>query len=303
MYEVYMPFIPNILSVDDDTDFSMLLGVAFKNVSILDSALSISEAKSQINKTNYDAIILDYHLPDGLSPELARWIRKEKGFSTHLAIISSNPFTQNEISALKHELCLIDILKKPVPLQTLGNFAKRLIEQLNLAVQSQILEKKLELMIKGNGQVNFTDQLKDEQSFLFQTLERLINKKKQKVNAHLLCKIHDLLSRAKSGIIPVKSSDDQVADDKIFYVLSENPAFGMDLAISGQNEFHVAIETNIYRGATLLQDAEFNPKFIVSDQKACALIEKIEIKKGYRKVKNPKELSRFMPENCQVYRT
>lgn len=105
-----------ILCVDDDIDFCRylqrlghLLGVR------LDRALSIAEAKKKIETSNdYQAYIIDGHLPDGSGFDLAKLIREKKGTEVPIGFVSR--FYQDAASfRLLREILHVDyVLEKPI---------------------------------------------------------------------------------------------------------------------------------------------------------------------------------------------
>lgn len=113
-----------ILCVDDDIDFCRylqrlghLLGVR------LDRALSIAEAKKKIEGNNdYQAYIVDGHLPDGSGFDLARLIREKKGTKVPIGFVSR--FYQDAASfRLLREILHVDyVLEKPIRPEDVENF-------------------------------------------------------------------------------------------------------------------------------------------------------------------------------------
>lgn len=73
-----MPDGLNVLLVDDDNLFAAMISAYLKDHNIkLDLAESVSTAKKTFDPQKFNAAIIDWNLPDGTGPELAKHIHKK----------------------------------------------------------------------------------------------------------------------------------------------------------------------------------------------------------------------------------
>jgi DNA-binding response OmpR family regulator len=105
-----------VLCVDDDIDFCHYIQRLARSLNIqVETVFTIEAAKRQIEKTpNFQAFIIDGHLPDGSGFELVAWIREKKGLSDPIAFISRIYQDAASFRLLKEKLKVNYVLEKPL---------------------------------------------------------------------------------------------------------------------------------------------------------------------------------------------
>ncbi|SFA93306.1 two-component system, NtrC family, response regulator PilR [Collimonas sp. OK607] len=116
---------PRILVVDDEAHLRELLEIALVKMGLdVDSAESLSAARSHLAQNDYALILTDMRLPDGLGIELVREVTTGEKVIP-IAVITAYGSADNAVMALKAGA--FDYLSKPVAL-----------DQLRLMVQSAL---------------------------------------------------------------------------------------------------------------------------------------------------------------------
>lgn len=116
---------PRILVVDDEAHLRELLEIALVKMGLdVDSADSLTAARSHLAQNDYALILTDMRLPDGLGIELVREVTTGEKV-TPIAVITAYGSADNAVMALKAGA--FDYLSKPVAL-----------DQLRLMVQSAL---------------------------------------------------------------------------------------------------------------------------------------------------------------------
>lgn len=106
-----------VLIVDDETDFLNAISDRLKardmNVS---TAASAKDALKMIDKTSYDAVVLDLQMPemDGLE---ALKIMKQKNPELQVILLTGHATVEKGIAAMK--LGAMDLIEKPAELSTI----------------------------------------------------------------------------------------------------------------------------------------------------------------------------------------
>jgi two-component system response regulator PilR (NtrC family) len=109
--------IPRILVVDDEPDLRELLELTLVRMGLdVDSAASVSEARTALASTSYALCLTDMRLPDGSGMELVEAIAREFP-ATPVAVLTAFGSTDNAVAALKAGA--FDYLSKPVALDHL----------------------------------------------------------------------------------------------------------------------------------------------------------------------------------------
>lgn len=105
-----------ILCVDDDRSFCQFMRRLAQSLGVeLDEAHSIEEAKQAIeNHPQYQAFIVDGHLPDGSGFQIIAWIREKKKLSTPIGFISRIYQDSKSFRLLKESLAVDYVLEKPI---------------------------------------------------------------------------------------------------------------------------------------------------------------------------------------------
>jgi len=116
---------PRILVVDDEPDLRELLEITLVKMGLdVDSAESISAARSFLGSREYALVLTDMRLPDGLGIDLVREVSSDYK-NVPIAVLTAFGSADNAVAALKAGA--FDYLSKPVGL-----------EQLRLMVQSAL---------------------------------------------------------------------------------------------------------------------------------------------------------------------
>lgn len=136
-----------ILCVDDDRNFYFYIQRIASHLGIeLDAAFSIKEAKRKIKegKKDYQAFIIDGHLPDGSGFDLIAWIRKKKEKKVPIVFLSRFYQDATSFRILKEEWQVDYVFEKPLsPIQVEQLLAK-LCHLVNLREKDSFPEKVLD---------------------------------------------------------------------------------------------------------------------------------------------------------------
>jgi two-component system response regulator PilR (NtrC family) len=121
----HTPRSPRILVVDDEADLRELLELTLLKMGLdVDSAATLGEARALLAGTEYQLVLTDMRLPDGLGLELVREIAAACK-NTPVAVVTAFGSADNAVVALKAGA--FDYISKPVAL-----------DQLRLMVQSAL---------------------------------------------------------------------------------------------------------------------------------------------------------------------
>lgn len=116
---------PRVLVVDDEADLRELLELTLLKMGLdVDSAATLAEARALLAGTEYQLVLTDMRLPDGLGLELVREIAAACK-NTPVAVVTAFGSADNAVVALKAGA--FDYISKPVAL-----------DQLRLMVQSAL---------------------------------------------------------------------------------------------------------------------------------------------------------------------
>jgi two-component system response regulator PilR (NtrC family) len=107
---------PAVLVVDDEADLRELLSLTLLRLGLdVDTAESVSAARSLLACNRYSLCLTDMRLPDGTGLELVREVAQSSG--TPIAVITAYGSAENAVAALKAGA--FDYLTKPVDLDQL----------------------------------------------------------------------------------------------------------------------------------------------------------------------------------------
>jgi len=111
------PRVPQVLVVDDEADLRELLELTLVKMGLdVDSAASLAEARALLAATEYQLVLTDMRLPDGLGLELVREVTAAWK-NTPVAVVTAYGSTDNAVIALKAGA--FDYISKPVALDQL----------------------------------------------------------------------------------------------------------------------------------------------------------------------------------------
>jgi two-component system response regulator HydG len=147
----------NILLVEDDKTFIQILqGFLIKKGFEVDAINCIKDAVSLIEKKEYQLILLDYRLPDGIGLDLIKLLRS-KNNKTPIIVITSFLDIRTAVNAVK--MGAFDYITKPVMPEELlmiihEAISKKEIKQVNpLPVFTQFIEGDSEKSVQLNEYV------------------------------------------------------------------------------------------------------------------------------------------------------
>lgn len=104
-----------ILCVDDDQSFCLFIQRLGRSLGIqVDAVYSFEQAKQAIEHSQYQAFIIDGHLPDGSGFELVAWIREKKELNIPIGFISRIYHDAVSFRILKDSLKVDYVLEKPI---------------------------------------------------------------------------------------------------------------------------------------------------------------------------------------------
>jgi two-component system response regulator PilR (NtrC family) len=107
---------PRILVVDDEADLRELLEITLLKMGLdVDCAATLREARRLVDDNNYNLVLTDMRLPDGLGLELVREVSSTS--KTPIAVITAFGSADNAVVALKAGA--FDYVSKPVVLDEL----------------------------------------------------------------------------------------------------------------------------------------------------------------------------------------
>jgi two-component system, NtrC family, response regulator PilR len=118
--------IPRILVVDDEAHLRELLEITLIKMGLeVDSAETLTIARTLLIKNNYDLILTDMRLPDGSGLELVEQVSAHYK-NTPIAVITAFGSADNAVSALKAGA--FDYVSKPVALDQLRKLVRSAIQ-------------------------------------------------------------------------------------------------------------------------------------------------------------------------------
>ena len=114
---------PRILVVDDEADLRELLEITLLKMGLdVDSAATVREARNLLDQKEYELVLTDMRLPDGMGLELVREVAANHR-NTPIAVITAYGSADNAVIALKAGA--FDYVSKPVVLDDLRGWCAR----------------------------------------------------------------------------------------------------------------------------------------------------------------------------------
>jgi len=137
-----------ILLVDDEEEFLDIMSERMRNRGMeVVTASSAKEALEKIEKELFDAIILDFMMPEMNGLETIKAI-KEKKPELQVILLSGQATLEKGVEAMK--LGALDVVEKPADMETLVAKIKKAGSKRTLIVDKQT-EKKVKEMLKRFG--------------------------------------------------------------------------------------------------------------------------------------------------------
>jgi two-component system, NtrC family, response regulator AtoC len=139
----------HILIVEDDEDMSFMLNEAIMGMGHITSlADSIKTANYQLDKINFDAVLLDYRLPDGIGWDLIPVIKKK---SKSTIIIGMTAYGNTSLAGEALDAGAYDYFNKPFLLKELKVVLNRGLERKRLQNEVLCLKEDLKKNIPSKG--------------------------------------------------------------------------------------------------------------------------------------------------------
>ena len=129
---------PAVLVVDDESDLRELLSLTLVRLGLdVDTAESVSSARSLLARNRYALCLTDMRLPDGTGLELVREVAQSAG--PPIAVITAYGSAENAVAALKAGA--FDYLTKPVDLDQLRLLVRSAVRDTATAAAAAPAEK------------------------------------------------------------------------------------------------------------------------------------------------------------------
>ena len=129
---------PAVLVVDDEADLRELLSLTLVRLGLdVDTAESVSSARSLLARNRYALCLTDMRLPDGTGLELVREVAQSAG--PPIAVITAYGSAENAVAALKAGA--FDYLTKPVDLDQLRLLVRSAVRDIATAATVAPTEK------------------------------------------------------------------------------------------------------------------------------------------------------------------
>lgn len=133
-----------VLLVDDDEDFLEIMSERLENRSIqVTTAASAEEALERIEKELFDAIVLDFMMPEMDGLETLQQIKAKK---PELQIILLTGYATMEKGVEAMKLGAMDVVEKPADLEVLSEKIKKAGARKALIVEKQTDERVKEIL-------------------------------------------------------------------------------------------------------------------------------------------------------------
>lgn len=125
-----------ILLVEDDKALAMGIEYSLENEGYnVDISYNLADAKTMVDKVNYDLILLDIMLPDGSGFELCKYIRKDK--STPIIFLTAQDEEVNIVMGL--DIGGDDYITKPFRIKELISRIKAVLRRTPKGFQGEYL--------------------------------------------------------------------------------------------------------------------------------------------------------------------
>lgn len=137
-----------VLLIDDEKDFldSLSERLSLRGMEV-STATSPKEGLEKIDKESYDAIVLDFQMPDMDGLELLKLL-KEKRPDLQVILLTGHATIKRGVEAMK--LGALDFMEKPIDLETLAEKIKKASAQKMLIVEKEV-EERIKKIITDRG--------------------------------------------------------------------------------------------------------------------------------------------------------
>lgn len=139
---------PTILLVDDEEDFRFPMSALLETSGyVVHTAGDGIEAINQLQKTRFDAMILDLHMPRVNGMEVLGYVR-ERAISTPVIILTAVHDLHVAVETIKSGA--FDFVTKPVQTAELLNIIERALERTRLTKENAALRRTVERLAPGD---------------------------------------------------------------------------------------------------------------------------------------------------------
>lgn len=150
-----------ILCVDDDRSFCRFVKHLARSLGVqLDAVYSVHEAKQMIeDNPNYQAFIIDGHLPDGSGFEIVAWIREMKKLATPIGFISRVYQDSKSFRILKESFEVEYVLEKPIRSSEVHQLLKQLCYPILQSSSHEVFPDDLMLELQADYNKTISDKI------------------------------------------------------------------------------------------------------------------------------------------------
>ena len=192
----------NILIVDDEAGIRETLGGILEDEGHTAASVETADAAAvEIERGNFDLLLLDIWLPDRDGLELLQELRA-KGFDRPIIMISGHGNIDTAVKAIR--LGAFDFLEKPLSLSRVVLTVQHALEQRRLAREVSSLSKRLEQAELLIGESPAMVELKEQLTVAAQSDSRILITGENGTGKELVARqIHRLSSRAQEPFVAV----------------------------------------------------------------------------------------------------
>ncbi|MEM7518178.1 MAG: sigma-54 dependent transcriptional regulator, partial [Planctomycetota bacterium] len=158
---------PKVLVVDDEASMIEFLRLFFEEEGYsVQTAGSVTEARSKITEDRFDLVLSDILMPDGNGLELLREI---KAASPHTAVIMMTAYTSTKSAVEAMKLGAYTYVSKPFDVDELKVTARGALEKNDLETENVYLRRELEQKYQFSNIIGRSQKMQD----IFSLIERV----------------------------------------------------------------------------------------------------------------------------------
>lgn len=176
-----------ILLIEDDIDIAASIGDYLEYQAMnVDFAYSVQQAKSLLETTTFDLIIMDVNLPDGNGISLCRQLKQEYKINQPILFLSARGVLADKLEAF--ESGAVDYMVKPFSMQELSARIKALVGHISSQEQFEIEVGQLSVCIQ-TGAVQYDSQHIQLHNIGLKLLQALMRSHPKPLTSARLCSI------------------------------------------------------------------------------------------------------------------
>ncbi|MEO1087687.1 MAG: response regulator, partial [Acidobacteriota bacterium] len=158
---------PKVLVVDDEASMIEFLRLFFEEEGYsVQTAGSVTEARSKIAGDRFDLVLSDILMPDGNGLELLREIKEA---SPHTAVIMMTAYTSTKSAVEAMKLGAYTYVSKPFDVDELKVTARGALEKTDLETENVYLRRELEQKYQFSNIIGRSQKMQD----IFSLIERV----------------------------------------------------------------------------------------------------------------------------------